>query len=65
MPISHFFLMMLYALIVSLFFAILWRRKGRDQVRLLLQMFLGLVGGALLLAWLMYPFPSGPPAPIP
>lgn len=65
MPVSHFFLMVLYALIVSLFFAVLWRRKRRDQVRLLLQMFLGLVGGALLLAWIMYPFPSGPPAPIP
>ena len=50
MPVSHFFLMVLYALIVSLFFAVLWRRKRRDQVRLLLQMFLGLVGGALLLA---------------
>jgi hypothetical protein len=34
-------------------------------VKLLLQMFLGLVVGALLLAWLMYPFPSGPPTPIP
>ena len=65
MPVSHFFLMVLYALIVSLFFAVLWRRKRRDQLRLLLQMFLGLVGGALLLAWIMYPFPSGPPAPIP
>ena len=65
MPVSHFFLMTLYALIVSLFFAILWRRDRRDQLRLLVQMFLGLVGGALLLAWLMYPFPAGPPAPIP
>ena len=65
MPVSHFFLMTLYALSVSWCCASLWRRDRRDQVRLLLQMFLGLVGGALLLAWLMYPFPSGPPVPIP
>lgn len=62
---SHFFLMVLYALIVSLFFTALWRRERREQVKLFLQLFLGMVGGSLLVAWLMYPFPSGPPAPIP
>jgi hypothetical protein len=58
---SHFLLMVLYALQVSLFFTILWRRDRRAQVRLFLQLFLGLVGGGLLVAWLMYPFPPGPP----
>jgi cytochrome bd-type quinol oxidase subunit 2 len=62
---SHFLLMVLYALLVSLFFAALWRRSRRDQIKLFLQIFLGMVGGGLLLAWLMFPFPSGPPAPIP
>ena len=62
---SHFLLMVLYALIVSLFFALLWRRGRREQVKLFLQIFLGMVGGGLLVAWLMYPVPSGPPAPIP
>lgn len=62
---SHFFLMVLYALLLSVFFAVLWRRRFRDQVKLFLQLFLGMVGGGLLVAWLMYPFPSGPPAPIP
>lgn len=62
---SHFLLMVLYALIVSLFFALLWRRGRREQIKLFLQIFLGMVGGGLLVAWLMYPFPSGPPAPIP
>lgn len=62
---SHFGLMALYALLVSLFFAVLWRREKRDQIRLFLQLFLGLVGGALVLGWLMYPFPSGPPTPFP
>jgi cytochrome bd-type quinol oxidase subunit 2 len=62
---SHFFLMVLYALVVSLFFTLLWRRDRKEQVRLFLQLFLGMVGGGLLVAWLMYPFPQGPPAPIP
>jgi len=62
---SHFFLMVLYALIVSLFFTALWRRERKEQIRLFLQLFLGMVGGGLLVAWLMYPFPPGPPAPIP
>ena len=62
---SHFTLMMLYAFLVSLFFALLWRRNQRSRLRLFLQLFLGMMLGGLLLAWLMYPFPSGPPAPIP
>jgi cytochrome bd-type quinol oxidase subunit 2 len=62
---SHFLLMVAYALIVSLFFTLLWRRERREQIKLFLQIFLGMVGGGLLVAWLMYPFPSGPPAPIP
>jgi len=62
---SHFFLMVLYSLVVSLFFTLLWRRERKDQVRLFLQLFLGMVGGGLLVAWLMYPFPQGPPAPLP
>jgi len=62
---SHFFLMVLYAFLVSFFFTLLWRRRRREQVKLFLQLFLGMVGGGLLVAWLMYPFPPGPPAPIP
>lgn len=62
---SHFLLMVVYALVVSVFFAVLWRRERREQVKLFLQLFVGMVGGGLLVAWLMYPFPSGPPAPFP
>jgi hypothetical protein len=62
---SHFLLMVLYALIVSSFFTLLWRREPKEQLKLFLQIFLGMVGGGLLVAWLMYPFPAGPPAPIP
>lgn len=63
--ISHFLLMVLHALLIGLFFALLWRRERPGQVKLFLQVFLGLVGGGLIVAWLMYPFPSGPPAAFP
>ncbi|HYU32657.1 MAG TPA: hypothetical protein VEW48_10885 [Thermoanaerobaculia bacterium] len=62
---SHFFLMVVYALLVSLFFMLLWRRERKEQIKLFLQLFLGMVVGGLLVAYLMYPFPPGPPAPIP
>lgn len=62
---NHFLLMCVYALQISIFFAVLWRRERRDQIRLFLQLFGSLVGGGLLLSWLMFPFPSGPPAPFP
>ena len=62
---SHVLLMVLYALLTSTFFALLWRREPRERWKLFLQIFAGMVGGGLLLAWLMFPFPAGPPAPIP
>jgi hypothetical protein len=65
MTLSHIFLMTMYALLVSWFFAVLWKRERRAQAKLFLQLLLGMVGGALLLAWIMYPFPSGPPTSFP
>ncbi len=62
---SHFFLMTVYALLVSAFFCVLWKRDRKGQIKLFLQLFLGLVGGGILVAWLMYPFPAGPPTPFP
>ena len=62
---SHLPLMVTYAALISVFFAVLWRRTFREQAKLFLQLFLGLMGGGLAIAWLMYPFPPGPPAPIP
>ncbi|MCP4661219.1 MAG: hypothetical protein GY856_37930 [bacterium] len=62
---SHFLLMVIYAALVSAFLTVLWRRKPLAQLKLFLQLFLGMVVGAVVLAWLMYPFPSGPPAPVP
>ncbi|MEM1206824.1 MAG: hypothetical protein AAGN66_26555 [Acidobacteriota bacterium] len=62
---SHFLLMVIYAAMISLFFALLSRRETRERVKLFATLFISLVGGGLLLAWIMYFFPSGPPAPIP
>lgn len=62
---SHFLFMVIYAAIISTFFTVLWKREPRQQLKLFLQLFFGLVVGAMALGWLMYPFPSGPPAPIP
>lgn len=62
---SHLGLMVVYAALISAFFTLLWRRQPRAQLKLFLQLFLGMVITALALAWLMYGFPSGPPAPIP
>jgi uncharacterized membrane protein YfcA len=60
---SYLFLMAVYAALVSVFFALLWRRDARGRAQLFLQMFLSMVVGCLALAWLMYFFPSGPPSP--
>lgn len=62
---GHFTLMVVYALLVSAFFATLWRRERPAQIKLFLQLFGGMVLGALLVAWLMFPFPPGPPPPSP
>jgi hypothetical protein len=57
--------MLLYALLLGVFFANLWKRDRREQVKLFLQVFGGLVGGAIALGWLMYYLPAGPPTPMP
>jgi hypothetical protein len=62
---SHLLLMIVYALLVSLFFATLWRRDRKKQVRLFLKIFLCMVVGGIVFAWLMFPFPSGPPVSFP
>ena len=55
---SHFFHMLIYAAIVSTFFAVLVRRTRRAQLRLGALLWIGMVGGAFLLALLMFPFPG-------
>ena len=54
---SHLFLLVLFALFVSLVFAVIARDDRGEQVRLGGLMFAGFVASALVLGWLMYPFP--------
>lgn len=54
---SHFGLMVVFALFVSIVFATLMRDEPRDQLRLGAQLLAGFVGGGLLAGWLLYPLP--------
>ncbi len=54
---SHFLLLLLFAALVSAVFAALSRDEPRAQLRTGALMFAGFVGTALVLGWLMYPFP--------
>jgi hypothetical protein len=54
---SHFFLMIVFALLVSLVFAVLVKDDPRARLRFGAIVFAAFVGGALALGWLMYPLP--------
>jgi heme A synthase len=54
---SHFLLLLLFALFVSIVFAALLRDDPRSQLRFGAMMFASFVAGAVALGWLMYPFP--------
>lgn len=54
---SHLLVMMLFAGYVSLVFAVLMRDRSAEQARLAGRLFAGFVGAALVLGWLLYPFP--------
>jgi len=54
---SHLLHLLLYSALVSTFMAALIRREPRARVRLGLTLGLGMVGAALALAYLMFPFP--------
>ena len=54
---SHLVLLILFAFFVSLVFAVIAKDDARGQLRLGGLMFAGFVVSALVLGWLMYPFP--------
>lgn len=54
---GHLFLLLWHALLVSVFFAFLWRQTPGERKQLFVKTFLIMVVGGLLLGWLMYPFP--------
>jgi hypothetical protein len=54
---SHFALMIIFALFVSIVFATLMRDEPHEQLRLGARLFAGFVGGGILAGWLLYPLP--------
>lgn len=54
---SHFALLVLFALFVSIVFAALTKDDPREQVRFGAMLFGAFIVSALALGWLMYPFP--------
>lgn len=55
--ISHFLLLVLFAFLVSIVFAVLMRDEPRQQMRTAGLMFAGFVATAVVFGWLMYPLP--------
>jgi amino acid permease len=54
---SHLVLLALFAFFVSLVFAVIAKDNAREQLRYAGMMFGGFLVSALVLGWLMYPFP--------
>ena len=54
---SHVLLLALFAFFVSLIFAVIAKDAPRDQLRFGGMMFGGFLASAIVLGWLMYPFP--------
>jgi putative Mn2+ efflux pump MntP len=57
MAISHFPAMVLYAFLVSVVFGVIAKNTTRERVLYGLKSFGLFVAIALLIGWLMYPFP--------
>lgn len=56
---SHFFTLVLFSALVSIFFATLTRETAKDAVRLGTVMMASMIGISLIVAYLMYFFPLG------
>ena len=57
---SHVLNMILFALCISVFFAVLYQDTRRDRIRHFLKWFLILIISAFALGWIMYAFPLDP-----
>jgi hypothetical protein len=54
---SHFGLLVVFALFVSVIFAALMRDNPQEQLRFGVRLLAGFLGAALALSWLLYPLP--------
>ena len=57
MKLSHFEIMVIFALCISIIIAIISKEGAKAQIRYFLLYFLILIFASLAIAWLMYPFP--------
>lgn len=54
---SHFVLLALFAFFVSFVFALIARDEAAEQLRFGAMLFAGFLASAVVLGWLMFPFP--------
>jgi len=54
---SHFVLLILFSFFVSFVFALIARDEAGDQLRFGGLLFAGFIVSAVVLGWLMFPFP--------
>ena len=57
MTLSHFTALFIFAVIVSVVFALINKTRPREQLRYGVFVFLSFVGVAVVVSWLMFPFP--------
>lgn len=57
MDLSHFELMVIFAACISAIIAIITKEGVKAQLKYFIIFFCILVGAAIVIAWLMYPFP--------
>ncbi len=57
MALTHFPAMLVFALLVSVVFAVLSKETPRECLIYGAKVFIAFIGIALILGWLMYPFP--------
>ena len=54
---SHFTALVVFSLLVSVVFAIITKSTPREQVQYGVFVFLAFLTAALVIGWIMYPFP--------
>ena len=54
---SHFGLMVVFSLFVSVVFATLMRDEPREQLKFGSRLLAGFIGAGVLIGWLLYPLP--------
>ena len=54
---NHMVLLIVFAFFVSLVFALIAKDDVADQIRFGAMVFAGFIGSAIVIGWLMYPFP--------